>query len=134
MLSFDFSTYISPFTWRYGSDAMKHIFSEQHKYELWRKVWISLAKAQHEAGLVSAEELADLEKNQNNISIEEILQLEKDTKHDVVAAIKEFAGKALTGGGKIHLGLTSMDVVDNVETLRIKEGLEVIEKEIQERK
>jgi adenylosuccinate lyase len=128
--SFDSDNYVSPFTWRYGSESMRTIFSEKHKYELWRKVWVSLAKAQHKAGLVSDEELADLEKQQHTISIEEILRIEKDTKHDVVAAIKEFAGKAKIGGGKIHLGMTSMDVVDNVEALRVKEGLEIIETEI----
>ena len=91
MKNFDFSTYLSPLTWRYGSDEMRKIFSEKHKYELWRKIWIALAEAQHQAGLVSREELEDLKKNEKNIDIEKIFKLEKDTKHDVVAAIKEFA-------------------------------------------
>jgi len=132
MSSFDFTTYLSPFTWRYGSEKMRKIFSEQHKYELWRKIWVALANAQHRAGLVTAEELADLEKNQDNIDIEKILEIEKDTKHDVVAAIKEFASKAPIGGGKIHLGATSMDVVDNTDAIRVKEALELIEKKIVE--
>ncbi len=132
MPSFDFSNYISPFTWRYGTKRMRYVFSEQHKYELWRTVWVSIAKAQHASGLLSDDELTDLEKNKNNIDIEEILQREKVTKHDVVAGIKEFAAKASIGGGKIHLGATSMDIVDNVEILRMKEALEIIEEEIKE--
>ncbi len=111
---------------------MRHIFSEQHKYGLWRKIWVSLAQAQHKAGLVSEEELADLQKNQDNIDIARILEIEKETKHDVVAAIKEFAEKATVGGGKIHLGLTSMDIVDNTEALRNKEALEIVEKKVKE--
>ncbi len=132
MPAFNTNTYISPFTWRYGTEKMRLIFSEQHKYELWRKVWISLAKAQNKAGLVSNEELADLEKFAASIDIEEILKIEKDTKHDVVAAIKEYAQKAQIGGGKIHLGLTSMDVVDNTEGMRNKEALEVVEQNVKE--
>jgi len=62
MKSFSFSTYISPFTWRYGSTEMRYIFSEQHKYELWRKIWVALAEAQYKVGLVSQKELADLQK------------------------------------------------------------------------
>ena len=62
MNNFDFSTYLSPLTWRYGSDEMRKIFSEKHKYELWRKIWIALAVAQHQVGLVSKEELDDLKK------------------------------------------------------------------------
>lgn len=130
MKNFDFSTYISPFTWRYGSDEMRKIFSEKHKYELWRKIWIALAEAQHQAGLVTKEELADLKKYEKEINIERILEIEKETHHDVVAAIKEFAEKAKVGGGKIHLGATSMDVVDNADLIRIKEAYEIIEKKV----
>lgn len=126
-MSFDYSTYISPFTWRYGSQEMRFIFSEQHKYELWRKIWIALARAEYQAGLLTKQEFNDLEKNEKNIDIERILEIEKETKHDVVAAIKEFSEKAKIGAGKIHLGATSMDVVDNADMLRIKEALHIIE-------
>ena len=126
----DYSNYTSPFSWRYGSEEMRKIFSEEKKYKLWRKVWVELARAQNKLGLVSGEELKDLEDNQDNLDIERIWEIEKDTRHDVVAAIKEFAEKAKIGGGKIHLGATSMDINDNAETIRIKEALLIIEKEL----
>ncbi len=126
----DYSTYQSPFSWRYGSEEMRKIFSEENKYKVWRRVWVELARAQAKEGLVSKEELADLEKYQNDIEIERIWEIEKDTRHDTVAAIKEFAEKAKIGGGKIHLGATSMDISDNAETIRIKEALEIIEKRV----
>lgn len=125
-----YDSYQSPFSWRYGSEKMRQIFSEENKYKLWRKVWVALAKAQAKEGLVSSEELSDLEKNQNNIDIERIWEIEKETRHDVVAAIKEFAEKAKIGGGKIHLGATSMDVSDNAETIRITEALGIVENEL----
>lgn len=130
MINFDFSGYISPFTWRYGSEEMRVIYSEKHKYELWRKIWIALAKIQSQYGLVSKAELDDLVKNQNKIDIERIFEIEKETKHDVVAAIKEFAEKAKIGGGKIHMGATSMDITDNAEILKIKESLLIIDKKL----
>lgn len=130
MKNFTFDTYLSPLTWRYGSDEMRKIFSEKHKYELWRKIWIALVEAQHQVGLVSSQELDDLKKNEKNIDIDKIFEYEKDTKHDVVAAIKEFAEKTKVGGGKIHLGATSMDVVDNADMVRILEALEVVEKKV----
>lgn len=126
----DYSKYQSPFSWRYGSEETRAIFSEENKYKLWRKVWVELARAQNKLGLVSAEELKDLEDNQDNLDIERIWEIEKDTRHDVVAAIKEFAEKAKIGGGKIHLGATSMDITDNTETVRIQEALLIIEKEL----
>ncbi|MFA6081160.1 MAG: adenylosuccinate lyase [Patescibacteria group bacterium] len=130
MKNFDFSTYLSPLTWRYGSDEMRKIFSEKHKYELWRKIWVALAEAQQQVGLVSKEELEDLKKNEKNIDIEKIFELEKDTKHDVVAAIKEYAEKSKIGGGKIHLGATSMDIVDNADMIRMIEALAIVEKKV----
>lgn len=127
MLNTDEGVYRSPFSWRYGSREMRHVFSEEHKYRLWRKIWVALAAAEHKAGLVTTSELRDIQDNETNIDISRILEIEKETKHDVVAAIKEFAEKAAVGGGKIHLGATSMDVVDNADAIRMKEALILID-------
>lgn len=126
----DFKNYTSVFSWRYGSEEMRQNWSEENKYKIWRKIWVELARAQHQQGLVSKEELEDLEINQENLDIERIWQIETDTRHDVVAAIKEFAEKAKIGGGKIHLGATSMDINDNAETVRILKALDIIETEL----
>ena len=129
----DFATYQSPFTWRYGSDDMRHIWSEENKFQTMRRIWVELASAQKDLGLVSQEELDDLKKNQNEIDIERILEIEKETKHDIVAAIKEYAEKTkVDGGKKIHLGATSMDIVDNTDSIRIKEALIIIESKLKE--
>ncbi|MFN2207558.1 MAG: adenylosuccinate lyase, partial [Candidatus Promineifilaceae bacterium] len=71
----NYDTYISPFTWRYASKEMRQIWSEAHRRRLMRRVWISLAAAQHQAGLVSAEQLADLESQQDNIDIERAMEI-----------------------------------------------------------
>ncbi len=54
------------------------------------------------------------------------LEIEQITRHDVMAEIKAFAEQCPTGGGVIHLGATSMDVVDNAEILRQQEALDLI--------
>lgn len=127
MTNFDFSQYISPLSWRYGSAKMKHIFSEEHKYRLWRSVWVALARAEYKAGLVSKKEFNDLLKHQHEIDIPRTLQIEEVTHHDLVAGIKQFAEVASIGGGKIHLGATSMDITDNADAVRIFEALEILE-------
>jgi len=123
----NYDIYNSVFSHRYGSEEMRKIFGEQHKYEIWRKIWVALATAQAEIGKVSKEELEDLVKNQNNINIDRILEIEKETRHDVVAGIREFAEVAKVGGGKIHLGATSMDINDNGDILKMNEALAIIE-------
>ena len=57
---FDFDDYLSPFTWRYGSAEMRALWSEAGKRRMWRRIWVALAAAQSEYGLVSAAQVADL--------------------------------------------------------------------------
>jgi adenylosuccinate lyase len=118
--------YQSPFTWRYGSDTMRRVFSEQHRRKLWRRVWVALARAQADAGLVTPEQLADIEAHADEIDLERSLAIEAVTRHDVMAEIKTFAEQCPVGGGVIHLGATSMDVVDNAEILRQREALDLV--------
>lgn len=124
--SFGHDTFISPFTWRYGSEAMRHIWSEVHKRRLLRRVWVALATAQHEAGLVTGEQLADLRAHQEDVDIARATQIEAEIHHDLMAEIKTYAGQCPVGGAIIHLGATSMDISDNVDALRLCESLDLV--------
>ena len=77
MTTFDHETYLSPLTWRYGSDAMRIIWSEAQKRRLLRRFWVALATAQHEAGLVTAEQVAELRANQDKIDIVRATEIEQ---------------------------------------------------------
>ena len=119
-------TYLSPLTWRYGSEEMRAIWSERHKRLLLRRFWVALATAEHEAGLVGAEQLADLVAHQNDIDLERAAQIEAEIRHDLMAEIRTYAEQCPVGGGIIHLGATSMDVLDNVEPLRLREAADLL--------
>src|SRR3989344_9241426 len=93
----DFKTYQSPFSWRYGSDEMRRIFSEEKRRKLWRKIWVALAKAQNKAGLVTDNELNDLKKYEATIDIKRSLEIEKEIYHDLMAEVRVFAEKAKVG-------------------------------------
>lgn len=130
MPTIDFTNYVSPLSWRYGTVEMKTIFSEENKYRIWRRIWVALARAQHAAGLVSSNELQDLLNHRDDLDIPRLVEIEEETRHDVVAAIREYAEKAKIGGGKIHLGATSMDVVDNADVMRINQALDLVEDKV----
>jgi adenylosuccinate lyase len=51
-MSLNYGTYLSPFTWRYGSPEMRQVWSEINKRRLWRKLWVALAETQAKLGLV----------------------------------------------------------------------------------
>src|SRR3989338_10108325 len=111
---------------------MREIWSEVYKRKLWRKVWVALAKAQHEEGLVRKEELDDLIKYQDDVDIDRAHEIEKDVRHDLMAEVKAYGEKAKVGAGKIHLGATSMDVEDNADTVRMLESLVLVEERLKD--
>ncbi|AEC02507.1 adenylosuccinate lyase [Parasphaerochaeta coccoides] len=127
MSTYSHDTFISPFTWRYGSSAMREIWSEIHKRTLQRRLWIALARAQETAGIVTAAQVKELETHKDDIDIDEASRIEAEIHHDLMAEIKVFASQCPTAGSIIHLGATSMDVLDNVDAVRIKESLDIIE-------
>jgi adenylosuccinate lyase len=97
-----------------------------HKRELWRRLWLSLARVQSHYGLVSPQQVAELEAQVEKVDIERSQQIEAEIRHDLMAEIKAFAEQCPLAGGIIHLGATSMDIEDNADALRIRESLGLI--------
>ncbi len=126
MSSYTHETYISPFTWRYGSPAMKTLFSEVEKRRLLRQIWIALATAQKKAGLVTDQQLDELIAHKDDIDIERASAIEAEIHHDLMAEIKTYAEQCPKGGSIIHLGATSMDVLDNMDALRLRRATDLI--------
>ncbi|HSN74287.1 MAG TPA: adenylosuccinate lyase [Anaerolineae bacterium] len=124
--TFTHDTYLSPLTWRYGSEAMRAVWSERHKRLLLRRFWVALAVVQHEAGLVTSEQLADLRAHEEQIDLARAAQIEAEIRHDLMAEIRTYAEQCPVGGGIIHLGATSMDALDNVDALRLREALDLL--------
>jgi len=122
----DHTFYQSTFSWRYASDEMRQVFSEIHRRKLWRRVWVALARAQASVDLISDEQLVDIEAHAAAIDIERALEIEEVVRHDVMAEIKTFAEQCEIGGGVIHLGATSMDVLDNAAILRQRQALDLV--------
>ncbi len=122
----DYETYLSPYTWRYGSQAMRQIWSEVYKRKLWRRLWVTLAEVQSEYGLVTAEQAADLRQHMGSVDMRRAMEIEAEIRHDLMAELKVFAEQCPVGGGVLHLGATSTDIEDNADVLRQRESLELV--------
>lgn len=120
------TTYQSPFSWRYGSPEMRSLWSELARRRLWRRIWVALAAAEHEAGLVTAEQLAELEAHAEDIDLERALAIEAEIGHDVMAEVRAFAEQCPRGGAIIHWGATSEDITGNADVLRQREALQLV--------
>ena len=126
MTTFTHDTYLSPLTWRYGSPEMRTLWSEAHKRRLWRRIWIALAEAEQAAGLVTAEQVADLRAHAENINLARAQEIEAEIHHDLMAEVRTYAEQCPVGGGIIHLGATSMDIEDNADALRLRDALDLV--------
>lgn len=125
-MSFSHDTYLSPMTWRYGSDAMRAVWSETAKRRLWRRVWLALAAAQHAAGLVSDAQRDDLAAHVDAVDIDRAHAIEAEIHHDLMSELRAYAEQAPVGGAILHLGATSQDVEDNADALRLRAALDLI--------
>ncbi len=105
---------------------MRALWSEQAKRRAWRRVWVAVAEAQAEAGLVSAEQVQALQARALDIDLERALAIEAEVQHDLMAELKTFAEQVPAAGGILHWGLTAADVQDNAEIVRQKAALALV--------
>jgi adenylosuccinate lyase len=125
-MTFDYDTYLSPFTWRYGSPEMRQIWSEVNKRRLWRLLWVVLAEVEAQFGVLRTEQVNDLKAHMEQIDVERALEIEAEIHHDLMAELRTFAEQSPLGGGGLHLGATSTDIEDNADVLRIQSSLDLI--------
>jgi adenylosuccinate lyase len=111
---------------RYATKEMVAIFDPINKIVNERKFWITILKLQQKAGLpITVSDIKAYEKVIEKVDLTSIDKREMKTRHDVKARIEEF--NALAGVEKVHIGLTSRDLTENIELIQIKAALELIE-------
>ena len=126
------TTYVSPFTWRYGSAEMREIWSRHQTHLLWRKLWVALAEVESGYGLVSATQIAELNQFAEQLNLDRTDQIEAEIHHDLMAELSVFAEQCQEAGGILHLGATSMDIKDNALVLQQKQALTLLEGKIRQ--
>jgi len=122
----DHSVYQSPFSWRFGSQSMRELWSDERKRRLWRSIWVSLARVESEYGLVTSAQVDELAAHAEELDVARSLEIEADIRHDLMAEVRAFAERCPTAGGVIHLGATSMDIEDNADALRLRDALGLV--------
>ena len=123
--------YESPLSSRYASEYMLKLFSARTRIETWRRLWVSLARAEHTLGLpISEEQVRELEEHVSDIDFEVAAAREKEVRHDVMAHVYTYGKAAPGAAGIIHLGATSCYVTDNADLILYRDALRYIRSEI----
>ena len=123
--------YSNPLTSRYTSKEMSYLFSSKVKFETWRKLWIALAESEMELGLpITADQVAEMKKYENNVNFEEAEAREKVVRHDVMSHVHAFGLQAKSAAPIIHLGATSAYVGDNTDIIVMRRALLLLKEKI----
>ena len=116
--------YESPLNSRYASDEMQRLFSPDMRYSTWRRLWVSLAKAEHALGLpVSQEQIDELSAHLTDIDYDAVAAREAEVRHDVMAHVYAYGLVCPKAAGIIHLGATSCYVTDNADLIILRDAL-----------
>ena len=119
--------YLSPFSTRYASSEMQHVFSENFKFRTWRRLWIALARAEKEMGLnITDEQICELEKYKDDINYDVAVEREKVVRHDVMSHVYAYGQQCPKAAPIIHLGATSCYVGDNTDVIIMREASKII--------
>ncbi len=120
-------SYVSPFSTRYASKEMQFLFSEDHKFQTWRRLWVALAKAEQAEGLdISDEQITELESHIDDVNYDVARQREREVRHDVMSHVYAYGVQCPKAAGIIHLGATSCYVGDNTDILIMREALSLV--------
>ncbi|RLG15128.1 MAG: adenylosuccinate lyase [Candidatus Nanohalarchaeota archaeon] len=118
---------------RYAGKEMTELFSDEVKFQTWRKCWIALAEAERELGLediISKEAIEEMKKNTDNINFKDAEEKEKQIKHDVMAHVWAYSKQCPKAAKIIHLGATSQFVGCNTDLILQKKAIDIVKKRL----
>ena len=119
--------YESPLSSRYASEYMLHLFSPDMRFQTWRRLWVALARAEHELGLpITQEQVDELAAHITDIDYEVAEKREHEVRHDVMAHVYAYGKAAPSAACIIHLGATSCYVTDNADLVLYRDGLKYL--------
>ena len=119
--------YANPLASRYAYREMAWNFSDDKKFQTWRKLWVHLARAEMTLGLpISAEQIEAMEANVANIDYAFAEAEEKKCRHDVMAHVHAYGDQCPAARPIIHLGATSCFVTDNTDLILLRDSLAMV--------
>lgn len=116
---------------RYSREKMTRIWSPENRYQKWLDVEIWACEAMVKLGKIPPSALKNI-KEKVSIDVKRIDEIEKTTKHDVIAFLTSLTEKVGEDGRFIHMGLTSSDILDTSLAVLLKEAAQILLEDIDE--
>ncbi|MGC8971048.1 MAG: adenylosuccinate lyase [bacterium] len=116
---------------RYTVPEITKIWEDDYKFSLWLKIELLVCEAYSRLGIIPSSALERIKKNATYGSVEKVKEIEKETKHDVVAFVKAVGESIGQDARYLHLGLTSSDLLDTTLSLQLKESGDIILRDLE---
>ena len=110
---------------RYNSPQLEEIWSDQNKYKIWTEIECLIAEKLARLGKIPTKAAKDI-KNKSNFNVNEIIKIEKKTKHDFIAYINNVSSYIGENSKYFHHGVTSSDIIDTSFSIQLKQSSEII--------
>jgi len=110
---------------RYSTEEMSNIWSDFNKFKTWEKVEIAVAEVMSDYGIIPKKSVHIIKKK-TKFDVERILEIEKTTRHDVIAFLTNLSENIGPDSRYLHMGMTSSDLLDTSLALQCKEAGEII--------
>lgn len=110
---------------RYSRPGMASLWTEEAQFRTWLDIEVLACEGWAKVGKIPKEALKDI-KEKANFETEKVLELERETKHDLAAFVSEVQRHIGEAGRFLHLGMTSSDVVDTALSIRLKKSADLI--------
>ena len=126
---------VHPIDYRYGTDEMRTVWSEENKLQRMLDVETALARAEEATGDVPEGTAEEIESAADGVTLERVKEIEAEIHHDVMAvvrAIEENCDENSDAGEYAHFGATSNDIIDTADALRLRESCDILEERLKE--
>lgn len=110
---------------RYTTPEMRQLWSEENKYQTWMEVEIAICEGLAHYGYIPMEAVETI-RARARFDPHRIAELERETRHDVMAFVRNLAENIGEAGRWVHYGITSYDVVDTALAVRLKRAIDLI--------
>ena len=114
---------------RYSREEIIKIWEPKNRYNLWLDIELHAAKAMELYKIIPKGTSSKIRKKAK-INVERINQIEKKTKHDVIAFLTSIAEKVGSDAKYLHQGMTSSDILDTCFNIQLKQSGKILLKDI----
>ena len=130
----DSSSFFCPLEFRYGRPEVRELFGRSARLGRALRVEAALAEAEAEVGLIPAADATRIVRaaTVRSVTVERVDEIERSTRHDVMAMVRALAEAAGPAGRWVHFGATSADITDTALALELKESVALLRKDLTE--